>query len=534
MPKNCKNCGAEMPEEAHICLSCLTETEEKNVIPINDKVSFFANKKRAIALISTALLIIALILICIFYFGNKKPNSVNDEENKTAISTVTQDDGSVVTEYDDGSVETIEPDGTTVVEEKDGTVITKQTDGTVITETPDKTVITEQPDGTVETKKPDGTTITEKPDGTVETKKPNGETEIKKTDGTTTTEKPTEPSTKKPTEPSTKEPNTEKPTESTTKPDSQEIKYEDFTFKYEDFTYNGVKSQKLLITKYTGNDEIVNVPATYNGDNVDEIKISTFFNNNKIKKVIFNATADHVPCIRRQCIMNCRNLEEVVFNWSNGRTYLNDAYSIYGLFSTVYDKFKSVKISGCDYYKVYENGFYYNDSPSAKPNSYKLVQAWGSEWHQPSWCIDAVDVVFDANTTVKEVYLHTSYSSVLRSFTGPYLTYVHINDDNKRYFDDNGIVYDKIDKKCVYYPPAKLDESYKFLDGYSFSNIGNSYTINQKVKTFYIPKNFTFTGADAEKYFTMGNNLRTIYIEDGNPYIGYIKENFTKGEVIIY
>lgn len=523
-----------MPEEAHFCLYCLTETEEKTIITTNDKNSFFTNKKRAIALIATVLLIILLILICIFCFGSKNPNPANNNENKTAVSTVTQDDGSIVTEYDDGSVETIEPDGTTVVEEKDGTVITKQTDGTVITETPDKTVITEQPDGTVETKKPDGTTITEKPDGTVETKKPNGETEIKKPDGTTTTEKPTEPSTKKPTEPSTKEPNTEKPTESTTKPDSQEIKYEDFTFKYEDFTYNGVKSQKLLITKYTGNDEIVNVPATYNGDNVDEIKISTFFNNNKIKKVIFNATADHVPCIRRQCIMNCRNLEEVVFNWSNGRTYLNDTYSIYGLFSTVYDKFKSVKISGCDYYKVYENGFYYNDSPSAKPNSYKLVQAWGSEWHQPSWCIDAVDVVFDANTTVKEVYLHTSYSSVLRSFTGPYLTYVHINDDNKRYFDDNGIVYDKIDKKCVYYPPAKLDESYKFLDGYSFSNIGNSYTINQKVKTFYIPKNFTFTGADAEKYFTMGNNLRTIYIEDGNSYIGYIKENFTKGEVIIY
>lgn len=506
-----------MPEEAHFCLSCLTETEEKIIITTNNKTSFFANKKRAIALIATALLIIALILICIFCFGNKNSNPANNEENKTVVSTVTQDDGSIVTEYDDGSVETLEPDGTK---------ITQETDGTVKTETPDGTTITEKPDGTTITETPDGTTVTEKPDGTVITEKPDGTTEV--------TEKPTEPPTEKPTEPSTNEPSTENPTESTTKPNSQEIKYEDFTFKYEDYTYNGVKNQKLLITKYTGNDEIVNVPATYNGDNVDEIKISTFFNNNKIKKVIFNATPDHVPCVRRQCIMNCKNLEEVVFNWSNGRTYLNDTYSIYGLFSTVYDKFKSVKIDGCDYYKIYENGFYYNDSPSAKPNSYKLVQAWGSEWHQPAWCIDAVDAVFDANAAVKEVYLHTSYSSVLRSFTGPYLTYVHINDDNKRYFDDNGIVYDKIDKRCVYYPPSRPDESYKFLDGYSFSNIGNSYTINQKVKTFYIPKNFAFTGADAEKYFTTGNNLRTIYIEDGNPYIDYIKENFTKGEVIIY
>lgn len=144
MPKNCKNCGAEMPEEAHFCLSCLTETEEKTIITTNDRSSFFTNKKRALAFITMALLIIALILICIFYFGNKNPNPVNDEENKTAISTVTQDDGSVITEYDDGSVETVEPDGTTVVEEKDDTVITKRTDGTVITETPDKTVITSQ------------------------------------------------------------------------------------------------------------------------------------------------------------------------------------------------------------------------------------------------------------------------------------------------------------------------------------------------------------------------------------------------------
>lgn len=516
LSKKCKNCGAEMPEEAHFCLSCLTETEEKTVITAN-KTSFFANKKRAIALIATALLIIALILICIFCFGNKNPNSANNEEHKTAVSTVTQDDGSIVTEYDDGSVETLEPDGTK---------ITQETDGTVKTKTPDGKTITEKPDGTTITETPDGTTVTEKPDGTVITEKPDGTTEV--------TEKPTEPSTEKPTEPSTSEPSTENTTEPTTKSDSQEIKYDDFTFKYEDYTYDGIKGQALTITKYTGNDEIVNVPATYNGDYIDEIKISTFYNNTKIKKIIFNATADHVPKVKRQCIMNCDNLEEVVFNWSNGRTYLNDTYSIYGLFSTVSDKFKSVKINGCDYYKVYENGFYYNDSPSAKPNSYKLVQAWGNEWHQPSWCIDAVDVVFDANTAVKELYLHTSSSSVLRSFTGSYLTYVHINDDNTRYFDDNGVVYDKIDKKCVYYPPSRPDESYKFLDGYSFYNIGNSYVINKKVKTFYISKNFAFTGTDAEKYFTMGNNLRTIYIKNGNPYIDYIKEKFTKGEVIIY
>ena len=99
MPKNCKHCGAEMPEEAHICLFCLTETEEKTVIAIKDKPLFFTNKKRTAAVIAAAFIIIAVITT-IFYFENTNNTPVNSDTtpkpDKTVVSTVTEESGSAI------------------------------------------------------------------------------------------------------------------------------------------------------------------------------------------------------------------------------------------------------------------------------------------------------------------------------------------------------------------------------------------------------------------------------------------------------
>lgn len=118
MPKNCKNCGIEMPEEAHFCLSCLTETEEKAIITTNNKAIFFTNK-RAITLIATAILIIILIIICTLYFANKNNTpsnlSSNTETNKTMTSTT---ENSVNTE---NNTKFINTDSTTIESDEGNT-----------------------------------------------------------------------------------------------------------------------------------------------------------------------------------------------------------------------------------------------------------------------------------------------------------------------------------------------------------------------------------------------------------------------------
>lgn len=522
MPKNCKNCGAEMPEEAHFCLYCLTETEEKTIITTNDKNSFFTNKKRAIALIATVLLIILLILICIFCFGNKNPNPANNNENKTAVSTVTQDDGSVVTEYDDGSVETIEPDGTTVVEEKDGTIITKQTDGTVITETPDKTVITEQPNGTVETKKPDGTTITEKPDGTVETKKPNGETEIKKPDGTTITEKPTAPPTKKPTEPSTSEPSTENTTNAPIDNDPL-VNYDNFTIKYN-------SSNQLRITKYTGKDKIVRVPNTYNGACIDAIDRNTFQNNSKIEKIVFTSNPNFAPpVVEGSAINNCSLLKEVVFDWNDLPSRFMDERTIIMGFAVNCSNLTNIEINNCSKYKFVENGFYYVDYYTSL---YYYCHNNSNEWHQPSWCTGGVAYgLFNDHPEITKLYIDPSNGG-LSSYLSKYLTAVYIDENNDYYYDDYGVVYTRDGLYCRFYPPQKNNKSYTIKDGYCFASHYKCDEVNPNIETLYIPKNVTFC-PQCLRYYLTTSNLQTIYIQEGNRNIDYIKETF-KGTVIVY
>ncbi len=490
-----------MPEEAHICLSCLTETEEKTVIAVKDKPLFFANKKRASAIIAAIALIISLIIFFIFYSNNSSnKNSENLQSDKAVVSTFTEEDGSVITEYDDGSTETKEPDGTIVTKEKDGTIITKQTDGT---------------------------TITEKPDGTVITKKPDGTTEV--------TEKPTEQPTEKPTKPSTNESTSaeqtiKSPTD-TTENSNQPINYDDFTFEYKDYTWNGVKEKKLVITKYTGNSEIVMVPYSYNGEYVHEICIHAFSDKKSIKKIIFNATDNHAPFVHENAIWRCEQLNEISFNWNNYSSPYYRTKTIDDRFAGACDNISNIKITGSNYYKTYENGIYYNSAPSTNPNSYVIIQAWGSEWHQPSWCKGADAVIFESNTAMKEIYINpTRYT--LRDFLSPYLSAVHINENNNEYFDDNGVVYNKSTKECCYYPPQKSDKTYTFIDGYKLTTNYSEYVTNSYIETLYIPQDFKINTSYGKR-FIKASKLKTIYIQEGNPDIDFINENF-KGNVIVY
>ena len=564
MSKKCEHCGASMPDEAHFCLSCFTAYGESAINDDNNKKlggftwlksKLFGINKKRFALIATALLSVVLIIGFSLYSESDAIRLTDKPSNKTAVSSTTNDDGSVITTYDDGSVETKTSDGTTITEEADGTVVTetpdgiivtektdgtvvtKKTDGTVVTEKADGTVVTEKPDGTKETENPDGTTITEKPDGTVETKNPDGTTETKKPDGTTETKKPdgtigstdpTETTTTatKPTSPSTSEPTTENTT-STTKQENTSINYDDFTFEYK--TNYGVT--RLYITKYTGKDEVVSVPYSYNGDYIYEISINAIVRNKYVKKIIFNATDDHAPYIHELSVYQCDNLEEIVYNWSNYNSPYVGTKTIDDRVAGACPNIKSIKVNGSNYYTVYKNGLYYNKDALSYPNDYVIVQAWGAEWHQPSWCNKVDAKVFESTTELKEIYINpTKYT--FSSLLSGYLEAVHIDKSNQEYFDDNGVVYSILTKECSFYPSKRRDESYTFLDGYTIKNEHSLYATYSYIKTIYIPKNFRFNTEYGKKFLSY-SNLDTVYIENGNPAIDFIKENF-KGNVIIY
>ena len=123
---------------------------------------------------------------------------------------------------------------------------------------------------------------------------------------------------------------------------------------------------------------------------------------------------------------------------------------------------------------------------------------------------------------------------MLNQYESTYVRAVYIDSNNANYFDDNGVVYSKTGKQLQFYPKNKPDKSYTILDGYAFyPHYGNSHIdVNPYLETLYIPKNCSCCSQCLNAYCTR-SNLKTIYIENGNPNIDFIKEKFN-GSVIVY
>lgn len=631
MSKECKQCGAPMPDEANFCLNCFTVYGEPIINDNNDPGAFVLlksklsgiNKKR-FALVAAALLCILLIAGSALYLNSDaiRLTGKTPDKDKTVVSSTTDDDGSVKTEYDDGSVETKKPDGTVITEETDGTVITEGADGTVVTETPDDTVITEKPDGTVITEEADGTVVTETPDDTIITEKPDGTVITEEADGTVSTKKPdgtvmtekkpvetttapsttkpsgifgslfekpsttepasttttkltsnsseaatqrpssaatkpatatdpastgtTESTTKKPantttttttrpastgtTEPATQKPTTTEKETTTKKQEAPSINYNDFTFEYKEVG----RENRLCITKYTGNDEVVTVPYEYNGEYVYQIYGLTFYKS-KAKKIIFTACDEYAPFVVTNAIYDCDALEEIDFYWSDYENSYNNS-TISGGFAVYCDKLSKVVITGCDKYKAYENGVYRKANPLIRPNSWDLIEVWGTEWHQPSWCISNQNALQFA-PNMKTIYLNpvsSGYSAIYSFLSSTTLEAVYIDKSNPYFFDDNGVVYDKINMRLAFYPKKKPESTYHFLDGHEFDNYGGPYNYSQYLNTVYIPKNFKILGNNYDFFLTHGS-LKTIYIQEGNSDIAELQSKYgSKISIIVY
>ena len=508
MKRECPVCNNPLPEEAHFCLHCFhdfNETQEDDSsakLPLSEKIK--QNKKALLLILAIFILLSALATACGIYYSCRNNQTDTDTQavttQKHAVSTVTEEDGSVVTTYDDGSIETVKTDGTVITEEADGTVVTKKTDGTTITEKPDGTVVTEKPDGTVITEKPDGTTeVTQKPTETT--------TENETTSGSVT--------------------------ESTTESTSSD--YSDIPINSNDFTFE-YRNGSLIITKYNGNDKIVRVPNSYNGDYVTYIEGLTFQNVDEVEQIIFEmAPNDTKLSFDSNAVWLCDNLKSVIFI----RPDNNSAKLTIGGFAGKCSSLTDIQIYNCDGYRVYDYGLYcYDDQEDGYALQYFCEGAKVSEWTMPDWCVTLDTAVFMYNTNIKRVYIHSTKGFTLSKYTSNYMDAVYINDDNKYLFDDNGVaVYNENMKELQFFSSTANIKEYTIKSGYCF-NPGRgtmlSNKINPNLEVLRIPKGADFMDSQIKKYFTSSeSNLKTIYIEEGHPKMDFIKENF-KGEIIIF
>lgn len=523
-----------MPEEANVCLNCLTTYGEEAVVATEkaEKIGAFVkiksavkaiNKKKAAAICAAALCAMIIIPVAVLYgTGNLDQYITPDKSVVSPDAKVenkeTKDDGSVVITYDDGTVSTENADGTIVTETTDGTVITQKTDGTVITQEKDGTVVTEKTDGTVITEKTDGTVITEKPDGTTEV------TQVPTTQPTTATTQPA-------TESTTKAGTT---TTTTTTTSNNSENHENML---DNFTYE-VKGTSISITAYTGNSTHVYIPNRVDGLNVS-IETSTFSDNSTIQQITFVDTVGTYSQVyaKTNAIINCPNLKKITF----------DNVSIYYLDTGFAKNCPNLMQfdTGKNRFVKFENDALYSEGLNG---NWKLAfyceGSSNTSYTFPEWC----DIKPGSNPFYYATNLRTITANSLYGwqtcYYSHYLEAFYIPDEYETdcSFDVDGVPFYKSSNRpcCILYPPMKKEASFTVPNNAIF-NPSTSY-VNYNLTTLVLPKDAVLTGAEVGSnsyYFRFKGlvktfpNLTTIRIETGNVMIEDLKQNFD-GTVIVY
>lgn len=143
---------------------------------------------------------------------------------------------------------------------------------------------------------------------------------------------------------------------------------------------------------------------------------------------------------------------------------------------------------------------------------------------------------------ITELYLNSTISSeyqISYFLLAHNLKAVYIDKNNQTFFDDNGIVYDRVNKKLAFYPLYQSNYTYHLLDGYTFSSYAaGGFMYNTYLKIFYIPKNCEIMNSDGKEFLDhtiSSSHLSTIYIQKGNSDIDSLKSRYgSKVNITIY
>ncbi len=502
----CKNCNAEMPDEAHICLNCFTVCEngqatvlvqsktktrkvkmskakKTKLVPIS--LPFSISNKRAIM---AGVMSIVILISCLFIpIDNKIPveneNQPSNTEDNSANNTNT-----------DGSVET-----TTQQDDENKTLFD------ILIKDP----IKEATDKKEENKKDDGkeeTTAEEDESSFWDIFK---DDEDKEDITTTTTSSTTTTTTEPSTETTTESKKDEITTTTTTKPDTQS---EFPAIKYEDWEYTVNENNKASITKYIGNDKDVTIPTKIDGYYVTFIDYKTFYNNDTIENVYIERSDTKSTISTSTMFVNCKNAKSLTLP-KNTSVLLRDI-------TDNCTSFEYIDTSNSSY--LFEDGALYSGSSGNRQLLYYCDGYKAESFKLRDDCTSVLSSnLFQYNPYIKKIYIGAGLNSTqirnLLYFTPEQLEAVYIDDNHPTMFDVDGVVYgtyrvyvgaDLVDKKeCICFPQNYQGTSHTVPKGYYLK------VTSGKVKNIETIK--MYNGSTA--YFgSIFPNLKTLYLEEGH------------------
>ncbi len=315
-------------------------------------------------------------------------------------------------------------------------------------------------------------------------------------------------------------------TNNTTKPTVIEPEYDKFEH-YLD------SDGKLHISKYTGNSKNVIVPDKINNINVYRIEADTFKDNSSIETITFkDSVSYHTLWIQTYAINNCTALKKIIFP-------KNTDLGILYQFARNCPKLNSIDIDNWQYEFV--NGGLYYWNTNAWYLYYYCEGFSSTEFRPASFFRGGLYAdLFKYCKNVKKIYLNDANYPLgfycIKDSPNQYLESIYIDKSNTKYFDVDGVVFEYATNAnpithLSYYSPNKKDNAFKIPENVRFDDIYNNY-----LEDLTIPKTVTFYSEKEVKNLCMKQktkNLKTIRIQKGSPYTEIIKSTFT-GTVIEY
>ena len=302
---------------------------------------------------------------------------------------------------------------------------------------------------------------------------------------------------------------------------------------YNDWEYKINSANKLEITKYTGNDKNVLVPDQIEGTNVERIAEKTFSGNANIQSVTFkDSETYHCVTISSQTFYDLPQLRKIVFP-KNTDFVFNFEFAVKTpvLTDIEIDHWQAKFVDGV---------FYWDESGIKKYSMYVYCEGnTASTFTVPDFCggISCGRNISNCKY-LKVLNLHKNCSPPQQQdfidHIYPYLEAINIAPESEnKYYSYNGAVFaygnilgGTYSSKLYIYPGAKADKEFHFPENCYIDFPVVPKGAKPVLETIYIPS--TSMLADPEHLYARLPNLKTVKIQKGNPdftkyqtYLGY-------------
>lgn len=291
---------------------------------------------------------------------------------------------------------------------------------------------------------------------------------------------------------------------------------------YDNFEYMSYdsKNDKITLIKYKGNSKKVLVPAVIDGKPVARIEENTFSDNSNIQEIIFESDpAQTFLWLDSGCMTNLTELKTVRMPDTD--------LGIYTEFAINCRKLADIDIDNSQY--RFEDGALYYWSSRRWELRYYAPACKNETLTVASWCagIDGA-CNLDENPYLKRIVLHKNVTMFPSNYKiNDALEEVYVEPGNANGFSVDGVLFYK-DNKGVYngslYPPSKKDKSFVMPENVTL-NVYRYYC--PYLEEIWIPASSGVNAPDTLYFRRCFTNLKVIYLQKGHSYETACRSTFT-------